>query len=161
MGSQTGSHAVEQQTDEGRFLRILERTRRHLGVLRREAADRLSSVRELPLPRYLTLLAIKSKERVSLLRMEDVDWLETAGNYIRLHSGRCSHLHREALVSFEPRLDPRRFVRIHRSMMVNIDRVAHLEPTFRGQYVVILRDGTRLTMSAPYRSRLQTIVGEF
>ncbi len=160
MGSQTGSHAVEQQTSEGRLHGILERTRRQLGALRREAVDRALSVRQV-LPRYLTLLAIKSKERVSLLRMEDVDWLETAGNYIRLHSGRCSHLHREALVSFEPRLDPRRFVRIHRSMMVNIDRVAHLEPTFRGQYVVILRDGTRLVMSAPYRSRLQTIVGEF
>jgi two-component system LytT family response regulator len=106
-------------------------------------------------------LVVKSGGRLFFLRTDEIDWIEAAGNYVRLHTGSTAHLYRDSLVSFEAKLDPRRFVRIHRSTLVNIDRVTTLEPSFRREYIVCLRDGTRLTLAAPYRCRLQGIVGAF
>lgn len=139
--------------DDERFARSLERVRRHLAPMP-AAAER-------PHERYVRRLAVKSGGTVSFLRLDEVDWLETAGNYIRVHRGRDSYLHREALSSFELRLDPERFVRIHRSTVVNLDRITSLAPTFGREWVVLLRDGTRLTLAAPYRARLQALVGHF
>ncbi len=137
--------------DEERFRRSLDRARRYL-----RAADSGGAA-----PEHLSRLAVNTRGKIHLLRLEDVDWIETAGNYVRLHTGATAHLYRDSLVSFEAKLDPRRFVRIHRSTLVNIDRVATLEPSFRREHIVHLRDGTRLTLAAPYRRRLQAIVGAF
>ncbi|HJW93747.1 MAG TPA: LytTR family DNA-binding domain-containing protein [Thermoanaerobaculia bacterium] len=139
--------------DDERFRRSLDRVRRQLRPL--AVADRR------PFDRFLRRLAVKSGGAVSFLRIDELDWLETAGNYVRLHAGKESHLHREALSAFELRLDPERFVRIHRSTVVNIDRIARLSPAFARAWIVELRDGTRLTLAAPYRDRLQALVGHF
>jgi len=112
-------------------------------------------------PEYLSRLAVKTRGKVYILRVEEIDWIETAGNYVRLHAGSQSHLYRDSLGDFESKLDPRRFVRIHRSNIVNIDRIAQLEPSFHREHVVLLRDGTRLTLTAPYRARLRAIIGQF
>jgi two-component system LytT family response regulator len=76
------------------------------------------------------------------------------GNYVRLQVGRDSHLMRETITGMEAKLDPDRFMRIHRSTIVNLDRVKEVHPWAKGEYVVIMRDGTRLIMSRRYRERL-------
>ena len=97
---------------------------------------------------------IKSGGRVVFLRVEEIDWISTVGNYVRLQVGRASHLMRETMSVMEAKLDPDRFMRIHRSTIVNLDRVKEVQPWAKGEYVVIMRDGTRLNMSRRYRDRL-------
>lgn len=97
---------------------------------------------------------IKSKGRIIFLRADDIDWVETIGNYVRLHVGRESHLMRETMGGMEAKLEPQKFLRIHRSTIVNLDRVKELQPWAKGEYVVIMRDGVRLNMSRRYRERL-------
>jgi two-component system LytT family response regulator len=103
----------------------------------------------------LDRLVVKSGGRVFFLRTDEIDWIEAAGNYVRLHLGEESHLFRETMSNMETRLDARRFARIHRSRIVNIERIRELQPWFNGEYVVILRNGSRLTLSRNYRERLQ------
>ena len=81
---------------------------------------------------------VKSGGRVFFLRTDEIDWIEAAGNYVRLHLGEESHLFRETMNRMEERLDGRRFVRIHRSRIVNIERIKELQPWFHGDYVVML-----------------------
>ena len=100
-------------------------------------------------------LVVKSGGRVFFLRTDEIDWIEAAGNYVRLHLGEESHLFRETMNRMEGRLDAARFVRIHRSRIVNVERIRELQPWFNGEYVVILRNGSRLTLSRNYRERLQ------
>ena len=108
----------------------------------------------------LERLVVKSGGRVFFLRTDEIDWIEAAGNYVRLHLGEESHLFRETMNRMEARLDARRFVRIHRSRIVNTERIKELQPWFNGEYVVILRNGTRLTLSRGYRDRLQDQLGK-
>ena len=97
---------------------------------------------------------IKSGGRVVFLRAEEIDWMCAVGNYVRLQVGRDSHLMRETMTGMESKLDPVSFMRIHRSTIVNLDRVKEVQPWAKGEYVVIMRDGTRLIMSRRYRERL-------
>src|ERR1043165_7205759 len=97
---------------------------------------------------------IKSGGHVVFLRVEEIDWMRTVGNYVRLQVGRDSHLMRETMTAMEAKLNPDRFMRIHRSTIVNLDRVKEVQPWAKGEYVVIMRDGTRLIMSRRYRERL-------
>jgi two-component system LytT family response regulator len=106
-------------------------------------------------PDRMDRLVVKSGGRVFFLRTDEIDWIEAAGNYVRLHLGEDSHLFRETMNHMETRLDTRRFARIHRSRIVNVERIRELQPWFNGEYVVILRNGTRLTLSRNYRERLQ------
>jgi two-component system LytT family response regulator len=84
--------------------------------------------------------------------------VEAAGNYLSIVVGKESHLIRDTMQNFETRLDPEHFIRIHRSTLVNIDRVRELQPLFGGEYAVLLRDGRQLTLSRTYRSRLQQLL---
>ena len=111
--------------------------------------------------RRLTRVVIRSGGRISFLRVEEVDWIEAADNYVRLHVGREAHLLRETMQSLAARLDPEKFLRIHRSTIVNLDRIKELQPLFHGDYTVLLRDGTELTLSRGYREKLQEHLGEF
>ena len=105
-------------------------------------------------------LAVKLDGRVIFLRPTEIDWIEAAGNYVRLHLGQESHLFRETMNRMESRLDRRRFARIHRSRIVNTERIKELQPWFNGDHVVILRDGTRLTLSRGYKEKLQQRLGK-
>ena len=96
----------------------------------------------------------------SLLKPEEIEWIEAAGNYVRLHVGAEGHLLRETMNSIEARLNPETFFRIHRSHIVNIERIKELQPWFNGEYVVILRNGARLTLSRGYREKLQEKLGK-
>ena len=99
-------------------------------------------------------LPIKSGGSIIFVRIDDIDWVEAADNYVRIHAGRESHLIRETLQSLEGRLNPEKFLRIHRSTLVNLDRIRELQPIFHGDYLVKLNDGTELTLSRSYREKL-------
>lgn len=110
--------------------------------------------------RFLERLVIKSAGRVFFLRADEIDWIEAAANYVRLHVGKEAHLLREKMNTLEERLDQNRFLRIHRSTIVNIERIKELHPGFRGEYVVTLHSGQRLTLSRGYRDKLQDLLGK-
>jgi two-component system LytT family response regulator len=103
--------------------------------------------------KYLERLVVKSVGRVFFLRIDEIDWIEAAGNYLKLHVGRDAHLIRETMNSIEAKLNPDKFLRIHRSTMVNIDCIKELHPMFSGDYSVILRNGAELTLSRNFRER--------
>lgn len=105
-------------------------------------------------PKHLKRLAIKSSGRVLYLLTDEIDWIESAGNYVSVRAGKQSHLLRERMGQLEMKLDPTKFVRIHRSTLVNIDRIKELHPLFNGDQKVILRDGSELTLSRNYRDKL-------
>jgi len=105
-------------------------------------------------------LVIKSTGRIYFVRTADIDWCEAAGNYVRLHAGSQAHLVRGTMAHLESRLDAGRFARIHRSAIVNIDRIEELRSSFNGEYMVVLRGGTRLTLSRGYRDALQERLGK-
>ena len=141
-----------------RFRKAVERARAQLANgARGELNERLLSLLEnfkAEPPRHLERLMIKSAGRVFFLRAEELDWIEAEGNYLRLHAGRESHLLRETMNRLASKLDPDKFLRIHRSALVNIERIKELQPLFSGDYVVILRDGKQLTLSRSYREKL-------
>jgi two-component system LytT family response regulator len=104
-------------------------------------------------------LVVKSGGRLFFLRTDEIDWVEAAGNYVRLHVGPGSHLLRETMNAIEGRLDPEKFFRIHRSRIVNMERIQELQPWLNGEYAVLLRTGTRLTLSRGDREKLQDRLG--
>ena len=132
--------------------------RRRAGDLGRRLLALVQDIK--PEPQRVERLVVKSGGRVFFLRTDEIDWIEAAGNYVRLHLGTESHLFRETMNRMESRLDTRRFARIHRSRIVNTERIKELQPWFNGDYVVILRDGQRLTLSRGYREKLQQRLGK-
>ncbi|MCI0685355.1 MAG: LytTR family DNA-binding domain-containing protein [Gemmataceae bacterium] len=148
--------------DKSRFAAALERGKAQVrlgqsGGMEQRLRALLQTVTERqPLP---PRLVVKSGGRVSFVRVDEVDWIEAAGNYVRLHVGKEDHLLRESLSGLEAKLDPRRFVRIHRSTIVNIDRIRQLQPAFHGDCVVTLRDGAELTLSRSYRDKVEAALG--
>jgi two-component system LytT family response regulator len=158
--------------DRDRFRKALERARAQIeqaeGEPRRPApltGEQLSLLLGEGQPgrsgrQFLDRLVIKSGGRVFFLRAEEIDWIEAAGNYLRLHVGSDMHLLRDTMNNLEARLHPDKFLRIHRSTMVNLERVKELQPWFHGDYKVILQDGTELTLSRSYRPKLRNLLGE-
>lgn len=144
--------------DRERFSDALQRARKQ--VEREETGDLgrrlLALVKDLrkDQPRSERLV-VKSGGRLFFLRADEIDWVEAAGNYVRLHVGNTSHLLRETMNALEGRLDPEKFFRIHRSRIVHMERIQELQPWLNGEYSVLLRTGTRLTLSRGYREKLQ------
>ncbi len=103
-------------------------------------------------------LAVKSDGRVLFVRTSDVDWIEAMDNYVRLHAGRDVHVMRETLSHLEERLPRGTFLRIHRSTIVNVERIREVQPWFAGDYVLILTDGTKLTTGRRYRAAVQALL---
>jgi two-component system LytT family response regulator len=107
----------------------------------------------------LTRILVRSEGRMSFVRVDEIDWIQAADNYVRIHAGRESHLVRDTLASLEARLDPRRFMRVHRSAIVNLDRVHELRALFRGDYEVRLKGGASVPLGRNYRERLISALG--
>jgi len=152
-------HAVDyllKPIEPERFARTLDHVREGLG----NRSDRLEALldalatRDLPLDR----LVIRTRGKVSFLKPSEIDWVEADGKHVKLHAGRETHVVRQQLKRLEPRLAPHGFVRVHRSAIVNVDRIKELEPWFHGEYVVILKDGTKLTSSAAHSEALHRII---
>ena len=109
--------------------------------------------------RFLERVLVKSGGRVLVVPLEEVDWIEAAGDYIRLHVSDKVHLVRETIGAVEAQLDPQRFARIHRSTIINLERIRELHPYFNREYIVILKNGTKLKLSRTYRDHLQLRFG--
>jgi two-component system LytT family response regulator len=110
--------------------------------------------------RRLDRLVVKAGGSARLLDVDEIDWIEATGVYVTLHVGDRDVLHRIALSELEARLDPRRFVRIHRSAIINLQRVARLDPLTHGEFEVVLRDGTRVRLSRTYRAHFEAALGQ-
>jgi two-component system, LytTR family, response regulator len=111
-----------------------------------------------PEPEAGKRLVVKSGNRVVFVEAGEIDWIEAAGNYVRLKTARESFLMREGISRIADKLDPRQFVRIHRSTIVNIRRIKELQPCNRGEYMVILKDGKELSCSRGYRAKLHALI---
>lgn len=147
--------------DADRLELALERARTLLNGRRQNTLDRrLGALLEELRGRsqYLERLVVRSGGKILMLRVADIDYVEAASNYVRLHAGGKEYLLRETMTALEAKLDPADFVRIHRSTMVRIDRIRELEPLFQGDYVVVLADGARLTSSRGYREKVQELL---
>ena len=132
--------------DNARFERTLERVKQRI----RTAED---------LPRKLERLAIKSAGQVSFVKVTEIDWIEAADYYACLHVGPRNHLLRRSMAELEEDLDPGVFCRVHRSSIVNLDRVRGLKLSEDGEYEVLLEGGARLRLSRRYRKELQSRLG--
>jgi len=148
--------------DRERFRQALNRAQQQLersngGDLERRLTAIVQDLK--PAKARTDRFVVKSGGRIFFVRTGEIDWIEAAGNYVKLHVGTDSHLIRETMNSVEAKLSPDMFVRIHRCHIVNIEQVRELQPWFNGEYVVFLKNGTRLTLSRGYRERLQERVG--
>jgi two-component system, LytTR family, response regulator len=139
-----------------RFEETLKRARREL--LKRTEEDGTSPVvdllhRDAPEP-WLSRLAVRVRDRYILVRSEDIDWLEAAANYVEVHVRDKTYLVRSTVSNLEQKLDPRRFARIHRSTIVNVDRISEIRSDAHGDYHVTIAGGTVLKMTRNYSERL-------
>ncbi len=144
--------------DRERLAKALAKVREHL---QSRGGTQLPAAAPLPeqTSTYLNRIAVKSVGRTVFVSTDAVDWLETAGNYVCLHAGKETHVVRETMNQIESQLDPRIFVRIHRSTMVRIEAIREIQPLFNGDRMVILRDGSELTMSRSYRDKAKAALG--
>jgi two-component system LytT family response regulator len=148
--------------DKARFTTALERAKQQVRQGSAAAlSERLAGLLESVQGRRpgLERLLVKSGGRISFVRVQDIDWIEAAANYVRLHVGKQEHLLRESMTALEKKLDPAQFARIHRSTIVNLERIREMQPAFHGDYVIILRDGTELALSRGCREKLEESLG--
>ena len=124
----------------------------------RESAPDLRSLLAELRPSHLTRFVVRSADEIYFVRAAEVLWIESAGNYVRLHTAAGEHIVRTSLRELEGRLDPGVFMRVHRSAVVNLEFVQKLEPYFHGEYVITLRSGARLTSSRSYSGRLREVL---
>jgi two-component system, LytTR family, response regulator len=122
------------------------------------AAMARARVRVSERPRPEARFVVRSASRMQLVRAADVEWIAGDGNYARLHTAGRRHLVRETLKSVEARLDPLKFVRVHRSAIVNVDCVATFEPHVHGQYLLTMKDGSRITSSRTHSAKLRALL---
>jgi two-component system LytT family response regulator len=149
--------------DKKRFQAALKRGKAQVFQDQEGASNRelVALLKELKAqPHYLERLIIKSKGRVSFLKTEEIDWIEAQGKYVMIHAGEESHLIRDAMNNLELELDPKKFVRIHKSAIVNVDQIKELKPLFHGDFRVTLRDSTELTISRRYREKVDELLGK-
>ncbi len=141
---------------DARLKIAVQRAREHLGRADGDGAP-------VPPPEagrpHVDAVLVRTDAKVLRLRLEHIDWIEAAGNYVHLHADGKAHLLRETITAFEARLPPGQFARIHRTVIVNLDRVVEFHPTVSGDFSVTLRDGARLRMSRTYRGRIRDLFG--
>lgn len=162
--------------DDERFSAALARAKSHvrqeeMGALSRRLIALLEAQSKAPAgapstaeptgaaPRYLDRVLIKTGGKVLFLKVEEVDWIEAEGDYVKLHVGGEPHLLRDTMKRLERQLDPKRFLRVHRSAIVNLDRVKELHPYFHGDYMIRLQDGTEIKLSRTRRQQLEQRLG--
>jgi two-component system LytT family response regulator len=149
---------------ESRFREAVRRavTRLRQGTqkdLARDMAQLLEKMSRPPAPAASARIPIRRDGRVNFVRVEDIDWVEADGDFVRLHAGKEAHVLRETMAQIEAKLPPGDFVRIHRSIIVNAGRVSEVQPWFKGDYVLIMHDGTKLRSGRTYRRSVQSLIG--
>ena len=146
------AHALNRAKSQIEAREIDRLSKRLLALLEERESERKRPRQE---TNYLTRVMIKVSGRVTLLKVDEIDFIEADGNYAKLHVGRKAHLLREKMHDLEERLDPAKFVRIHRSVIVNLDRIKEMHPHFNGDYIVVLEDGRKLRLSRTRRENLE------
>lgn len=152
-----------------RFESTLRRVREQVAARRRReegdqpvAGELRELLNELRPRNHVRRLVVRIGPRIVFVNAADVDWIDAEGNYARLHVGSHTYLLRETMARLEEQLDPEHFLRIHRSTIVNVERIQEVQPLFKGNYSVLLRDGTRLATTRGYRDRVQGLIeGKF
>ena len=146
--------------DDVRFAAALDRARELVVRKRGDAVDnRLTRLIEHLEGESRDRILLKSSGEIIFLKTSEVDWIEAEGDYVKFHVAGRAHLMRGTMAALEERLDPSRFIRIHRSTIVNIDRLRKLSPSFEGEYAVVLHDGTKLRLSRGYHDRITSLLG--
>ena len=146
--------------DQERLRRALDRAKTEMmksakGALNDNLANLLSAARK---PQAENRLIIKSGGRVVFIQMDEIDWIEAAANYVRLHvAGKNAYLFRESIGRMADKLDPSQFIRIHRSFIVNVSKIKELQPCNNGEFMVALRNGKELPCSRFYRHALEAL----
>lgn len=148
---QTAVARVRERLRERESAALADETLRHI-TLGLESAEENEP--------YLSRVLIRSTQKVTVVSLAEVEWIEADGDYLKLHTGKRVHLYRGTLNTLEERLDPREFVRIHRSTIVRVSRIQELEPYFHGDYLVTLTTGAQLRLSRTYRTKLQAALGD-
>src|SRR5215216_1356488 len=111
-------------------------------------------------PQYLDRLVIKAGGRITFLSTDEINWIEADDKYVHLHTGKINPMVRQTLSAIETQLDPRKFRRVHRSAIVNVERIKELQPLFSGEHSILLDDGTKLTLSRNYKDKLFDLLGK-
>ena len=149
--------------DRDRFERTLARVEERLTTRRapgipEELRELLRSLSATATPSHVSRFPVRTNGEIYFVRVEDVDWINAEGNYVALHTAGRTHLVRDTIKSLETRLDPAKFMRVHRSAIINVDRLRKLQPYFHGEYVITLQDGATLTSSRSYSERLRALL---
>jgi two-component system LytT family response regulator len=146
--------------DDTRFAAALDRARDLVMRRRNDAVDsRLTRLIEHIEGEGRDRILLKSSGEIIFLKTSEIDWIEAEGDYVKFHVTGRTHLMRGTMAALEERLDPTRFIRIHRSTIVNADRLRKLSPSFEGEYAVVLHDGTKLRLSRGYHDRIKALLG--
>ena len=141
--------------DQARFDQAMARVRAHWQGLHAAMLDAPVA----PAAGFLQRISVRSGERIRVVATADIDWIRADGNYVRIHAGGTTYLHRESLRHLMGLLDPARFLRIHRAILVNVERIREVHPLFQGNAEVVLHDGTRLNLSRRFRAQAQRALG--
>jgi two-component system LytT family response regulator len=146
--------------DDSRFAAALDRARDLVLRKRGDAVDnRITRLIEHMEGEGRDRILLKSSGEIIFLKTNEIDWIEAEGDYVKFHVAGRTHLMRGTMAALEERLDPTRFIRIHRSTIVNADRLRKLSPSFEGEYAVVLQDGTKLRLSRGYHDRIKALLG--
>jgi two-component system LytT family response regulator len=148
--------------NENRLERALMRARQQLELENQSGfSDQLAAlVKELKGEAHLDRLVMKDERKIWFVPVNTIDWIEADGKYVLVHIGKDAHLMRESLTALETKLDPKKFTRIHRSSIVNIERIKELQPWFHGDYRILLNNGKELILSRTYRKKFQELIGD-
>lgn len=149
--------------DDVRLAKAVERAR--LQIQRHSVLKMSSQLQNLideikPKGNYAKRLPVKFAGRILIINVDEIDWIQAADNYVRLFIGRESHVLRETMASLEQKLDPYQFLRVHRSIIVNVKRIKEVRPLFHSVYEIVLRNGIRLSTGRRYRTNLHMLIGQ-
>jgi two-component system LytT family response regulator len=146
--------------DQERFDQAMVRVRRHWqGLHALPAPVTASGAVPAPASPYLQRLSVQHGEHIRVIAASDIDWIRADGNYVHIHAGSATYLHRESLRHLLAVLDPTCFLRIHRGIVVNVERIREVHPLFQGSAEVVLQDGTRLSLSRRFRLHARRALG--
>ena len=151
--------------DDHRFAQAVQHTKERLSRRQSEKPAESEQIKELleninDTPQYLERFLIKSNGRIVFLKTKEIDWIKSDDKYVYLHFGKSSHLVRQSLSQMKTQLDPKLFVQIHRSAIVNIERIKELQPMFNGEYNILLENGAEVPLSRNYKSKLFDLLGK-
>lgn len=155
-------HAIDyllKPFDDLRLRRSVERARNHIAAHRQsELAAQLQALLDTRARKWPDRIVVREGERFDFVPVDSIDWIESANNYVQLHCGQRHHLLSESLTNLEGRLNPARFLRVHRGRIVNVSRIEAIHPLPGGTYELELRNGTRLATGRQYKSQIHALL---